>query len=41
MKLKDGTTTDIYQNRVETRLFNIEINMMIDEKLFRIQKYIN
>ena len=39
--IKGWTTTDIYQNRVETKLFNIEINMMIDEKLFRIQKYIN
>ena len=40
-EIKGWTTTDIYQNRVETKLFNIEINMMIDEKLFRIQKYIN
>ena len=40
-EIKGWTTTDIYQNRVETKLFNIKINMMIDEKLFRIQKYIN
>ena len=40
-EIKGWTTTDIYQNKVETKLFNIEINMMIDEKLFRIQKYIN
>ena len=40
-EIKGWTTTDIYQNRVETKLFNIEINMMIDENLFRIQKYIN
>ena len=40
-EIKGWTTTDIYQNRVETKLFNIEINIMIDEKLFRIQKYIN
>ena len=39
--IKGWTTTDIYQNRIETKLFNIEINMMINEKLFRIQKYIN
>ena len=39
--IKGWTTTDIYQNRVETKLFNIEINIMIDENLFRIQKYIN
>ena len=40
-EIKGWTTTDIYQNKVETKLFNIKINMMIDEKLFRIQKYIN
>ena len=40
-EIKGWTTTDIYQNRVETKLFNIEINVMIDEKLFKIQKYIN
>ena len=40
-EIKGWTTTDIYQNRVETKLFNIEINIMIDEKLFRIQKYVN
>ncbi len=40
-EIKGWTTTDIYQNRVETKLFNIKINMMIDEKLFRIQNYIN
>ena len=40
-EIKGWTTTDIYQNKVETKLFNIEINMMIDENLFRIQKYIN
>ena len=40
-EIKGWTTTDIYQNRVETKLFNIEINMMVDENLFRIQKYIN
>ena len=40
-EIKGWTTTDIYQNQVETKLLNIEINIMIDEKLFRIQKYIN
>ena len=40
-EIKGWTTTDIYQNKVETRLLNIEVNIMIDEKLFRIQKYIN
>ena len=40
-EIKGWTTTDIYQNQVETKLLNVEINIMIDEKLFRIQKYIN
>ena len=40
-EIKGWTTTDIYQNSVETKLFNIEVNMMIDEKTFRVQNYIN
>jgi len=39
--IKGWTTTDIYQNRVETKLYNIEINMMIDENTFKVQNYIN
>ena len=35
------TTTDIYLNKVETRLSNVETNIMIDEKIFRVQNYIN
>ena len=35
------TTTDIYLNKVETRLSYIETNIMIDDRLFRIQNYIN
>ena len=35
------TTVDIYQNKVETLLFNIEKNLMMDEGIFRINKYIN
>ena len=35
------TTTDIYLNKVETKLFNVETNIMIDEKIFRVQNYIN
>ncbi len=35
------TTTDIYQNKVETRLFDIEQNIIIDDKMFDIRKYIN
>ena len=40
-EIKGWTTTDIYQNKVETKLLNIEANIMIDEKLFRVQNYIN
>ena len=40
-EIRGWTTTDIYLNRVETKLFNIERNMMIDKSLFRIQNYIN
>jgi len=39
--LKGWTTKDIYQNEVETYLLNIETNLMIDEGIFTIQKYIN
>ena len=39
--IKGWTTIDIYQNSVETKLFNIEVNMMIDENTFRVQNYIN
>ena len=35
------TTIDIYQNEVETKLFDIKSNIMIDESIFKIQKYIN
>ncbi len=35
------TTTDIYLNKVETKLSNVEKNIMIDEKIFRVQNYIN
>ena len=39
--LKKVTTTDISQNKVETKLFNIEENIKIDDKEFRVQNYIN
>ena len=35
------TTTDIYLNKVETELFNVETNIMINERIFRVQNYIN
>ena len=31
-EIKGWTTTDIYQNTVETKLFNIETNIMIEER---------
>tara|TARA_Y100000590_G_scaffold420407_1_gene523070 strand:- start:865 stop:1425 length:561 start_codon:yes stop_codon:yes gene_type:complete len=35
------STTDIYQNKVETKISNIKTNIELDNKIFRIQKYIN
>ncbi|MDC3020277.1 outer membrane lipoprotein carrier protein LolA [Candidatus Pelagibacter sp.] len=40
-EIKGWTTTDIYLNEVETKLSNVEINIMIDERIFRVQNYIN
>ena len=40
-EIKGWTTTDIYQNKVETKLFNVKLNIMINEKTFRVQNYIN
>ena len=40
-KIKGWSTTDIYLNKVETKLINVETNIMIDQKLFRVQNYIN
>ena len=40
-KIIGWTTTDIYLNKVETKLSNVETNIMIDEKIFRVQNYIN
>ena len=39
--IKGWSTIDIYQNKVETVLSNVQTNMMIDQSIFRIQKYIN
>ncbi len=39
--IKGWTTTDVYLNKVETKLSNVETNIMIDEKIFRVQNYIN
>ena len=40
-EIKGWTTTDIYLNKVETKLSNLETNIMIDERIFRVQNYIN
>ena len=40
-EIKGWTTTDIYLNKVETKLSYMETNIMIDDRLFRIQNYIN
>ena len=40
-EIKGWTTTDVYLNTVETKLFNVQTNVMIDEKLFKVQNYIN
>ena len=40
-EIKGWTTTDIYLNKVETKLSNVETNIIIDERLFRVQNYIN
>ena len=40
-EIKGWTTTDLYLNTVETKLFDINTNIMIDKKIFRFQNYIN
>ena len=40
-EIKGWNTTDIYLNKVETKLSNVETNIMIDERIFRVQNYIN
>ena len=41
LNLIGWTTKDIYQNKVETKISNVENNIMIDSKIFKIQNYIN
>ena len=40
-EIKGWTTTDIYLNKVETKLSDVETNIIIDERIFRVQNYIN
>ena len=35
------TTVDMYQNKVETILYDVKTNLIIDDKIFKVQKYIN
>ena len=39
--LKGWTTIDIYQNKVETLISNIQKNIDVDLKIFKVQNYIN
>ena len=39
-EIKGWTTTDVYLNRVETNLTDMKTNIIIDQKVFKIQNYI-
>tara|TARA_Y100001970_G_C14101269_1_gene785615 strand:+ start:392 stop:946 length:555 start_codon:yes stop_codon:yes gene_type:complete len=39
--LMGWTTTDIYQNKVETKITNIKTNINFDENIFKIRNYTN
>jgi len=41
LNLNGWTTNDIYQNRVETKISNVENNLIINNNIFKIQNYIN
>ena len=41
LNLVGWTTIDIYQNKVETKLSAVEINIFVDEKIFDITNYTN
>ena len=41
LKLIGWTTNDIYQNKVETIISNVEKNLIINNNIFKIQNYIN
>ena len=41
LNLNGWTTNDIYQNKVETKILNIQNNLMINNNIFKIQNYIN
>ena len=41
LNLIGWTTNDIYQNKVETKISNIEKNLVVNKNIFKIQNYIN
>ena len=41
LDIKGWTTKDIYQNKVETKLNNLQRNQLINEDIFDIKKYMN
>ena len=41
LNINGWTTKDIYQNRVETKISNVENNLIINNNIFKIQNYIN
>tara|TARA_B100000579_G_scaffold212432_1_gene173615 strand:- start:15 stop:569 length:555 start_codon:yes stop_codon:yes gene_type:complete len=41
LNLIGWTTNDIYQNKVDTKISNVEKNLMINSNIFKIQNYIN
>ncbi len=41
LNLVGWSTTDIYQNKVETKLSAVEKNVQVDEKIFDIRNYTN
>jgi len=41
LNLIGWTTNDIYQNKVETKISNVENNLIINNNIFKIQNYIN
>ena len=41
LNINGWTTMDIYQNRVETKILNVENNLKINNNIFKIKNYIN
>ena len=39
--IKGWTTIDVFNNKVETILFNVKTNLMLDNNIFKIKNYIN